>query len=148
MIEFEINSIQKNVSCGDFEDQEETRYIIVERGTEKLLDDAQGYGYKSVQAASKAGWYKFKGGKEKISITKKKALTFWSQNPDAAKDFNSELEYNFKELARDEISIEEITVAIEERYNIIIPRDILKYLDLLDSSYRKKFVKTIKGGVK
>lgn len=35
----------------------EKRYIIVEEGTENVLDDAQGYGYKTKQGAYKAWIY-------------------------------------------------------------------------------------------
>ena len=40
----------------------EVRYVIVD-GNGKIVDDAQGYGYKTRQKAAKAMWWKFKGGK-------------------------------------------------------------------------------------
>lgn len=40
------------------------RFIIVDDNG-KIIDDAQGYGFKSKQAAHKCYNYKFKGGKEK-----------------------------------------------------------------------------------
>ena len=146
MIEYEINSMQKLVNDDyDFRyKNEETRYIIVRKGTNEVLDDAQGYGYKSVESASKAAWYKYKGGKEKISATTNKSFQFWSQHPEAAKDLYNYMECDFKALARGEITIEDITLMIEEKYNIEIPRDLLKNLDMIDAGYRKAYKR--KGG--
>lgn len=49
----------------------EYRFRIVDDNG-KILDDAQGYGYKSEKNASKVMWYKFKGGKDKMEANKKK----------------------------------------------------------------------------
>ena len=37
----------------------------VDEITGEIVDDAQGYGYKDKQKATKAMWWKFNGGKEK-----------------------------------------------------------------------------------
>lgn len=63
----EIRCIEK-----DFE----TRYIIYKKGTDEIVDDAQGYGYKSFAAAKKAYWYKFSGGREKIN----ESIRWWKKN--------------------------------------------------------------------
>jgi hypothetical protein len=141
MIEYEINSMQTLIE-DNYDSRhkiEETRYIIVKKGTNEVLDDAQGYGYKSVESASKAAWYKYKGGKEKILSTANKCLQFWNQNPEAAKYFSDSMEWNFKELARNEITIGDITTSVEEKYNIEIPKDVLKNFDMMDASYRKEY---------
>ena len=52
------------------------RFIIVDLNG-KLLDDAQGYGYKSILNAHKAATYKFCGGKDKSDAMKKIAKKFW-----------------------------------------------------------------------
>lgn len=38
------------------------RFAIYRKDTGELLDSAQGYGYKSIGAANKAGWYKYSKG--------------------------------------------------------------------------------------
>lgn len=43
----------------------DTRFVITDTNN-NIIDDAQGYGYKTKQTAEKALWYKFKGGREKI----------------------------------------------------------------------------------
>lgn len=58
----------------------------------KVLDDAQGYGYKSAQAAHKAAAYKFKGGKQKADAAK----AFWREHPEFAKKLADVLLLNFK----------------------------------------------------
>lgn len=57
-----------------------------------VIDDAQGYGYKSAQAAHKAAAYKFKGGRQKTEV----ANLFWRKNPDFAKKLADVLLINFK----------------------------------------------------
>ena len=47
----------------DFEEEE--RYRIKDDDG-NVIDDAQGYGYKTYQNAIKAKWYKFQGGREKL----------------------------------------------------------------------------------
>ena len=39
--------------------------VITNAATQEVIDNANGYGYKTRQNAEKAGWYKFKGGKSK-----------------------------------------------------------------------------------
>ena len=48
-----------------YDDEEESRYRI-EDDDGKVIDDAQGYGYKTYRKAIKAMWYKFQGGREKL----------------------------------------------------------------------------------
>lgn len=48
---------------GNYEIGTEIRYKIIDNN--KIIDDAQGYGYKSKVSANKAIAYKFKGGKQK-----------------------------------------------------------------------------------
>ena len=40
----------------------ENRFIIINEETGEVLDDAQGYGYKTEQSAHKASWFKYGGG--------------------------------------------------------------------------------------
>jgi len=139
MVEFKTRSITKTIDYGQGITEQETRYIIVEVGTDKVLDDAQGYGYKTAQGAHKAGWYKFQKGREQILSKEGTAKQFWDQNPDAGKEFSTLMEYEFKELARGETTIEEISAVIEKQFAIKIPEIALKYLDMLDADYRRKW---------
>ena len=47
-------------------EDEETRYRIEDEDG-NIIDDAQGYGYKSRKKAAKALWYMFKDGREKLN---------------------------------------------------------------------------------
>lgn len=80
---------------GMYDDQ--TRFDIYDlKGN--LIDDAQGYGYKSAQSAHKAAAYKFKGGKQKSDAAK----LFWRKHPDFAEKMLDELIANVKEPLSDE----------------------------------------------
>lgn len=46
----------------------ETRYIIIDDKTGDVIDNANGFGFKSVDTANNKIWYLFGGGKEKIAI--------------------------------------------------------------------------------
>ena len=48
----------------------EGRYVIIDENSGEIVDDAQGYGYKDKQKATKAMWWKFSGGKEKKMMRK------------------------------------------------------------------------------
>lgn len=73
----------------------ETRYIIcAPDGT--MLDDAQGYGYKTAQTAHKAAWYRFNGGKKKVDNERVKALAFWKKYKSFSKTLKDVLETEFK----------------------------------------------------
>ena len=59
----------------------------------KLVDDAQGYGYKNEQSASKAMWYKFNGGKEKIKESEKLKKQFFKDHIGVEKFIQDSLPY-------------------------------------------------------
>lgn len=81
---------------------QETRYVLVEKNTDKLLDDAQGYGYKTAQGAHKAGWYKYQGGRKKKSTEKKISKRFWKEHPELKDDAENILNNLCKEIGRGE----------------------------------------------
>ena len=93
-----------------------------------ILDDAQGYGYKSVQNAHKAYWFKFGGGKEKIKKIDKLVEKFNKKNKDFVKEYEKTIEYSFKEMARKETTAEEILSDLEKRFGIEVPKNIRKYI--------------------
>lgn len=63
----------------------------------KVLDNAQGYGYKTAQAAHRAAAYKFKGGKQKADAAK----AFWREHKDFAEKLSDVLLINFKDPPTD-----------------------------------------------
>lgn len=83
----------------------ETRYDIADEQN-NIIDNAQGYGYKSLASAQKAAWYKFKGGREKKNTLKRQAYRFWKQNPKFKNDMIDVLEYNIKDPATNHELIE------------------------------------------
>lgn len=101
----------------------ETRYIIVD-DNDITIDDAQGYGYKTYENASKAMWYKYKNGKEKINKEKIEALNFWKNNNQIEKFVSNFIECNYKE----NITHKEIVKITEEKFNIRLNEKYLKYI--------------------
>jgi len=69
----------------------------------RVLDDAQGYGYKDRPKAEKAAWYKFKGGRAKTDAAKQAAKIFWRSHKEFGKVCVEFLEYNVKAIAFDGI---------------------------------------------
>lgn len=56
----------------------EKRFIIVDKDTGEILDDAQGYGYKTAQKAYAAYNYKTRDkSKDKEKLAKKKSIQQW-----------------------------------------------------------------------
>ncbi len=100
------------------------RYVIVDDNG-KLVDDAQGYGYKSKQNATKAMWYKFKGGKQKVAEKVKNKNEFFRQHVGLEKFLNKIYENNFKEIYRGEVTDEDIMSEVKEKFGIDIPKEYL-----------------------
>lgn len=94
------------------------RFIISDPATKKVMDDAQGYGYKTSQSATKAAWYKFKGGKNKINSAKKEAALFWRNHKEFSKAVTDLLETWFKEIARGEIIVDTEVYKLAEEMSI------------------------------
>ena len=102
----------------------EGRYIIIDENSGEIVDDAQGYGYKDKQKATKAMWWKFSGGKEKKD-DEKKLFNAWIKieiNKNILNEINNTIEDNFKEIALKEVTINEIIKEIENDKNITIPK--------------------------
>jgi hypothetical protein len=105
------------------------RFVIADKDG-KIVNDAQGYGYTSKNAAIKAMWYHFGGGKKKINTEKEKARKFWTSNPNIAKDLNNLFEMWVKELCRGEIEEEDLIQEVCKKYSIeTIPRKFIEYLE-------------------
>jgi len=95
---YQLKSRQVRVTIdedyGMYETQ--TRFDICDADG-KVIDDAQGYGYKTAQSAHKAAAYKFKGGKQKADAVKK----FWRQHKEFARKLSEFLLINFKDPPSD-----------------------------------------------
>jgi hypothetical protein len=105
-------------------DQYDPRYVIVDDDG-KIVDDAQGWGYKSKQKAYKAMWYKFDGGKQKVSEKISKKNEFFQKHDGLAKFLHKIQENNFKEIARGEVTDEDILAEVKEKFNIDMPKEYL-----------------------
>lgn len=95
----------------------------------KVIDDAQGYGYKTKQKAYLAMNWKFGGGKEKADLNKKMYNTWLKESevhPKIIKAFDSYMECCFKELARGETKMSDIWKEIENEFSVSIPDYVKK----------------------
>lgn len=100
------------------------RFVIVdEQGS--VIDDANGYGYKSYRKGVKAMWYKFGGGKQKIDTAKQKRIAFMKQYPGLDEYITNLYEWNFKEMARGECTEDDFLDSIKEKFGINMPKEYL-----------------------
>lgn len=104
----------------------EIRYVIVSTSTNKVIDDAQGYGYKTKQNAEKAMWYKFNGGKSKLNVVKQSALSFWKSNTTIKDDLENIMFIGCKE--GNDPSPHELVDYVKTKYNKDIDPDWIKYM--------------------
>ena len=105
------------------------RHVISQPGTGAILDDAQGYGYKTLQSAEKAAWYKFKGGQARKKSAKIEAVRFWRAHKEFAIAVNEALEISFKEIALGEIEADaEVSKMATERNIEGFDAKFLEYL--------------------
>lgn len=102
------------------------RYICINEETGEILDDAQGYGYKSRQKAYSGFNYKYGNGKLKHSENK----AFWKKHKDIAIFIAEYQEYNFKEFMRGEITGDDLIEEIKTEFGISISMAQLKHYDL------------------
>lgn len=107
----------------------ETRYIIVDsKNNDVVLDDAQGYGYKTKQKAAKAAWWKYKKGKEKSEALNKEMRKFFAEHENIS-DFISEiLEINFKEFYTGENTFDDVIKAVKTEFDVDITKKHIKYV--------------------
>lgn len=106
----------------------EVRFAIADSNG-KIIDDAQGYGYKTKQKAYLAMNWKFKGGKQKTKARENNYRQWVKENPihkQAIKKFDEYLEWNFKEIARGETTLNEMWNELEKEFKIVIPDFVKK----------------------
>ena len=87
------------------------RWVAVdEKGA--IVDDAQGYGYKTEEKAYKAAWRKFGGGKAKID----RSRTWWKRHEDFAREALGFYDEHLKEISGGKINfVKEIERLADER---------------------------------
>lgn len=103
------------------------RYVAIDSITKEIINDANGYGFKTSHACHKAMWYK-NGGKKKIHDTKADVDTWCKNNKAIVPEINKLVEYNFKEILSGQVTTEELAKHIEKEFNVIIPKNIINYL--------------------
>jgi hypothetical protein len=106
-------------------ERKENGYVIVDKDG-KIIDDAQGYGYKTFNNAKKAMWYKFEGGKQKKQDLKMERNRIFKENPGLEKHINNFYETWFKELSRGEVTEDDLIKDIEENFGISYSKNLLK----------------------
>lgn len=105
----------------------ERRYILID-DEGNTLDDAQGYGYTTVEKARKAGWYKFKGGKEKMDSLESDAKKFWLKHPELIKRVDEIMTARFKEYFLGTFTDYDLIKYFQEQEGIFIQLGWLNYL--------------------
>lgn len=94
--------------------QRKNRFVIVDDNN-VVMDDANGHGYKTDDAARKAMWYNFKGGKDKINSFEID-YNSWIQiqeNKDMLDDFDKTVNSKMKEIGNMKCTINDILDEVE-----------------------------------
>lgn len=99
----------------------ESRYRIVDTETGEILDDAQGYGYKTAQNAHKA-WY-YKNNRKSIEKDKKIFREFLKNNKKFDREVQNLFFYSIKD--GDDVTKEDIEKLAKEM-NVTLPFDAKK----------------------
>jgi len=102
------------------------RYIIVNKDTGEIIDDAQSYGYRSIWKAKKAYWYKFQHGKKQLDKLESEAKLFWKTNNNIKTYVNNWYDTHYKEAYRKKQLDKDLITAIKIEFNIELTP---KYLD-------------------
>ena len=105
----------------------------------KVVDDAQGYGYTSKQKATKAMWWKFKGGKSAATSM----ASWWKKEPNnRLLEIIADVEMtNFKELIRGEFTQDDIfNYAVKEAEKLDIKDFDRKHFNFLSTKARRKLI--------
>ena len=118
----------KIISYKSKKEFETLRYAIANDEGE-IIDDAQGWGYKTEQKAHKAMWYKFSGGKQKLEKQEKDKRAFFNKHKGLDKFIYRIWENNFKEIARGEVTNKDIIDDVKKEFGIDLPLEYVCGLD-------------------
>ena len=109
------------------------RFIIVEKGTNNLIDDAQGYGYKTKDGAYKAAYYKLN---QKSIIHKQRVVNNFLENHP---EFNWRLCDLMMDAAKFNGSVQpEMVDSLASELNQVMPYSAEEFLRILNSKNNKK----------
>jgi hypothetical protein len=118
------------------------RFAIADKDG-NVLDDAQGYGYKTKQKAYAAASWKFKGGKEKKNEEDVKIIEWFNEmdkEKKILKTIDKVYEDNFKEFARGEYTDDDVVNHVEEKHGVVLPDFVIQRIKkgtLGDAFYKK-----------
>lgn len=90
------------------------RFAIYRKDTGELLDSAQGYGYKSIGAANKAGWYKYSKGWQYIENKK----DWWRKHPEFRKALRQYYSMYWEEIMEGDYDEESLAKELAEKMNV------------------------------
>ena len=90
------------------------RFAIYRKDTGELLDSAQGYGYKSIGAANKAGWYKYSKGWQYIENKK----NWWQKHPEFRKALKQHYSMYWEEIMEGDYDEESLAKELAEKMNV------------------------------
>lgn len=74
-------------------DSNETRYRVISEDTEEILDDAQGYGYKTIQKAYAAYGYKIRKTRDVEKEEKTKEIKLWLKEHKGFSEFMEQVAF-------------------------------------------------------
>ena len=100
------------------------RWIIKDSETDEVVDDAQGYGYKSGQAAHKALWYKYNGGRQ--SLREREA--WFESNGELCDDFRNWIKTDFDSSKPKREQLKDGLLACAAKRGVVLSEKMLKYL--------------------
>ena len=111
---------------------EEERYIVVNPETGEVLDDAQGYGYKSRQKAHAGYAYKTSDRSKKDEKKAKKSIVqkWCHENKQFVRDLSNEAYYMLEDGEKDKFNAKFVAEALKEAGFTDLPftaAELLKY---------------------
>ncbi|QVK19782.1 hypothetical protein KHQ81_15865 (plasmid) [Mycoplasmatota bacterium] len=98
------------------------RYVIVNKETGEIIDDCQGYGYKTKQKAYVSYNYKYNGGRDRHNEIR----YFWRKHKKIKKFVIDWLRTFFKEIGHGELTLKDLQSVIKEEFAVEIPLSYLK----------------------
>lgn len=127
-----MNKNYKVVECDALSKSYEQRYVVVSTDTGEILDDANGYGYKSIKNAYSAYCYKTRDkSKDKEIANKKKHIKQWlKEHKSFARDIELDCFYALKDCKSFKVDAEYIRNKLKES-NLEIdftPTELIKVL--------------------
>lgn len=131
------------VQSGKLSKYDDLRYVVVNRETGEILDDAQGYGYKSIKKARAGYAYKTRTPEQKEkSLEKWIAVYSWCRkHKEFVKKVEDEMFYRFKDGDGEKVTADDIRRwSKEDGYTDLpfTPGQFLRYWDKYPKRNDKK----------